>query len=74
MVRRNNLLSELLYGFRKNRSTIDCVFVLNSIINKLIIAEKRKVYCACINFRKAFDMVYRNGILFKLLNSGVSSR
>ena len=39
----NNLLSDLQYGFRKNRSTIDCVFVLNSIINKLIIAEKRKL-------------------------------
>ena len=70
----NNLLSDLQYGFRKNRSTIDCVFVLNSIINKLIIAEKRKLYCAFIDFRKAFDMVYRNGIWFKLLNSGVSSK
>ena len=49
-------------------------FVLNSIVNKLIIAEKRKLYCAYIDFRKAFDMVYRNGIWFKLLNFGVSSK
>ena len=70
----NNLLSDLQYGFRKNRSIIDCVFVLNSIINKPIIAEKRKLYYAFIDFHKAFDLVYRNGIWFKLLNSGVSSK
>ena len=69
----NNVLSDFQYGFRNDRGTIDCVFILNSIIDKLLFAEKKKLYCAFIDFRKAFDMVYRNGILYKLLNAGVSS-
>ena len=70
----NNLLSIFQFGFRKNKSTIDCVFVLTSIINKIVNNDKKKLYCAFIDFRKAFDMVYRNGIWFKLLQLGASTK
>ena len=32
-VEENNLLIENQFGFRKNKSTVDCVVVLQSIIN-----------------------------------------
>lgn len=70
----NNLLSDYQYGFRSKRSTSDCIFVLWSIIKKVINNDKRKLYCAFVDFRKAFDVVYRNGIWLKLIRYGVSSR
>ena len=70
----NEILNEYQFGFRNNKSTTDCIFVLNYIINKVLHEEKRKLYCAFVDFKKAFDLVYRNGILFKLLEYKVSSK
>ena len=70
----NDLLNDFQFGFRKQRSTTDAVFILQSIINKSIKCDKKKLYCAFIDFRKAFDLVYRNGIWVKLINYGVSSK
>lgn len=50
----NNLLSDYQFGFRKDKSTTDCIFVLTSIINKIIKQEKRKLYVSMIDFRKCF--------------------
>lgn len=69
----NNLLTDVQFGFRKQRSTIDCVFILQSIINK-VLNNKQKLYCAFVDFQKAFDQVYRNGIWYKLFLSGTSSK
>ncbi|MCG8046600.1 MAG: reverse transcriptase family protein, partial [Candidatus Thiodiazotropha endolucinida] len=70
----NDVLSETQFGFRQQKSTTDCIFILHALINKVINCERKKLYCAFIDFQKAFDLVYRNGIWFKLLNSGVSSK
>ena len=59
------------FGFRENKSTVDSIFILQTIINSQL-SRKRKLYCAFIDFRKAFDLVYRNGIWFKLCELGTS--
>ena len=49
----NDLLPECQFGFRKQKSTVDCIYILHSIINKeesiarrLAIAQSReKCYC-----------------------------
>ena len=69
----NNILTDFQFGFRKDKSTVDCIFVLSSLINKLL-CDKSRVYCAFVDFRKAFDLVYRNGIWHKLIGSGVSTK
>ncbi len=48
--------------------------MLSSIINKVIHNDKRKLYCAFIDFKKAFDVVYRNGIWYKLMQYGASTK
>ena len=70
----NNVLTDYQFGFRQHRSTIDCVFILQSLLYKVLYKEKRKLYCAFIDFRKAFDLVYRNGIWYKLLQDNVSTK
>lgn len=69
----NDTLCDAQNGIRNGRSTIDCVFVLQSLISKCINSKKR-LFCAFIDFKKAFDYVYRCGLWHKLLNEGISSK
>ena len=65
----NNIFNDNQFGFRENKSTVDCLFILQSIVN-MQLCKKKKLYCAFVDFKKAFDLVYRNGIWFKLCESG----
>jgi hypothetical protein len=51
-----SILNECQFGFRNNRSTSDCIFILHSIIQK-VLANNLKLYCAFVDYEKAFDTV-----------------
>jgi len=69
----NTVISYAQFGFRKGRSTVDAMFVLNAIRGKFI-NNNCRLACAFIDFKKAFDCVYRNGLWFKLHKLGVRGR
>ena len=55
------ILSEAQAGFRPGRSTVDQLFSLRQISEKYL--EKNKdIYCCYIDFEKAFDSVWQEGI------------
>jgi hypothetical protein len=54
-------------GFRKERATTDNVFVLQHMIERYKVARK-PLFCAFIDFRKAYDCVDR-GLLWRCLSS-----
>lgn len=60
-------------GFRKNMSTVDNIFVLNGLITKAI-GNHGKLFCAFIDFSKAFDYVVRENLWQKLIKSGVRGK
>jgi hypothetical protein len=62
----NGLLSDNQGGFRKNYRIVDKVFILKTIIKKYIYKEKRKVYACFVDFKKAFDSVWRSALFIKL--------
>ena len=57
---------EALYGFRTGRSTTDCIFILNNVINKLLKSEKT-LYAFFVDYSKAFDYIVRENLCYKLL-------
>ena len=61
------------FGFRPNKSTIDAIFVLHGIISHTL-QNKEKLFCAFVDFCKAFDNVDRRILWYKLFNSGISSK
>jgi exonuclease III len=69
----NDVLNDAQFGFRCNRSTTDSVFVLQSIITTAL-AQRKKLFCAFIDFKKAFDLVERSFIWQKLIEFGVSTK
>ena len=70
----NNLLSTNQGGFRKNYRTIDHIFILRTIINKYIYKCKKKIYVCFIDFKKAFDSVWRSALFFKLKAKGIHGK
>jgi len=60
-------------GFREGYSTIDHVFILHIII-ELYQSVHKRVYCAFIDYRKAFDSVNRSLLWAKLLSNGVNGK
>ena len=60
-------------GFRKNFGTRDNLFVVDSLTSKYINSNKR-LYACFVDFRKAFDSVWRKGLRYKLLRSGIGGK
>lgn len=61
MKRTEEILSEAQAGFRPGRSTVDQLFTLRQIVEKHL--ERRLgLYCCYIDFEKAFDSVWQEGL------------
>ena len=65
-------LSQNQIGFKKGHRTADHIFVINTIVNKVVRAEKKKLFSAFIDFEKAYDRINRNLLLLKLQRLGIS--
>lgn len=64
-VESHNLLPDSQNGFRSNRSAIDNIYVLNHAVGKAL-ANQRRLYCAFIDFKAAFDTIDRELLLKRL--------
>ena len=60
-------------GFRKGYSTNDNLLSLHILIH-IMKKKKKKLYCAFIDFAKAFDTVWRNGLWNKLLINQINGK
>ena len=72
-VETNNIIEENQSGFRKGYATIDHVFTLKTIID-IYLSRKKRLYCAFVDFKKAFDTIWRVGLWSKLINLGLSGK
>ena len=63
-------LSENQFGFQKAKSTTDCVFILHSIISK-VLNSGENLYCVFIDYEKCFDKIDRSHLWQKLVAENV---
>jgi hypothetical protein len=68
----NEKLTKNQFGFQKGKSISDCIFILHSIISK-VLSEKEKLYCVFIDYQNFFDRIGHPYLWQKLLNENVSS-
>ena len=66
-------LSKNQFGFQKGKSTVDCIFLLYSIISK-VLHSGEKLYCCFIDYEKAFDRIDRSLLWHKPIFEHVSSK
>lgn len=67
------LLSPHQSGFCKGRGTMDSVLCLESVIRKAQ-SNKESVIAVFFDFEKAYDMLWKNGLLIKLNKLGISGK
>jgi hypothetical protein len=58
-------------GFKKKARTADHIFALKTIIDVYAKKKGDRVYACFVDFKKAFDTVWWNGLFFKLLKMGI---
>ena len=69
----NNILVDEQNGFRASRSCIDHIFVLVTVLRNRKQLGK-DTFLAFIDYKKAFDSVERNLLLYKLAKTGINGR
>ena len=60
-------------GFSEGYRTSDHVFVLNTLLGSYF-SRKAKVYACFVDFSKAYDSVWRDGLYYKLLGMNISCK
>ena len=68
-----NILGNEQVGFRPKHSTLDHIFALQ-ILSNYYISEKRQLYCAFVDYSKAFDFVDRTYLWQKVLDSNIDGK
>ena len=69
-IEQKKLLGKTQSGFRKNRSTIDQILRLTSAI-KTARLRRRSCCAVFLDLEKAFDLIWRKGVLQKLVEYGI---
>ena len=67
---KNGCLNNIQSGFRKGRSTTDCIVQLTTDMQQAII-EKKHTIAVFFDLQKAYDTSWRRGILNRLFNHGL---
>ena len=67
------ILIEEQAGFRKHYSTANHIFSLKMLID-FYLYKKKRLYCAFIDYRKAFDSVNRVALWRKLLDNNIDGK
>ncbi len=69
----NDILHDEQNGFREGRSCQDHIFTLSSIIKNRL-NDKKPTFACYVDFRKAFDLLDRDLMLFRFLEYGVDGK
>jgi len=64
-----DILHKSQIGFLANNRTADHVLTLRTLIDKYVNCHQTKLYECFVDFRKAFDSIWHDELLYKLLQS-----
>ena len=71
----HNLIHPSQIGFLKGFRTSDHIFSLRTLIDKYVTnANKGKLFCCFVDFQKAFDSIWHDGLLHKLLYKNIGGQ
>ena len=70
-LKKNKVISEFQICFSKKARTADHMFVLRHLIDSHVKQNRKQIFAAFIDFEKAFDTVWRDALLYKLLKAGI---
>ena len=69
LLEEENVFCKEQAGFRKNHRTTDHIFLLKKIV-KTYTSQNKYLYTCFVDFSKAFDSIWRKGLLEKITKIG----
>ena len=69
----NDKVTDAQFVFKANYSTVDAIFILDHFIQEKI-RTKGKLFCCFVDFRKAYDLINRNCLWYKLIKDGIDGK
>ncbi len=70
----NRIVTFLTKGFLPKQRTSDHIYSLHTLINKNLKGKQRKIFTCFVDLKKAFDSVWHDGLLYKLLQIGIGGK
>ena len=70
---KHNIITDNQIGFKKKARTSDHIFIVNTIFRKLT-KSKEDLYLCFVDFKKAYDSVWQEALMLKLLRSGIRGK
>ncbi|KAI4877023.1 hypothetical protein NFI96_006215, partial [Prochilodus magdalenae] len=70
----HNVLSRAQIGFLPHHRTSDHIFTLHILIDKHLTQHNDTIFTCFVDFQKAFDSIWHNGLFNKLIESGVGGK
>ena len=70
----NDKFYDVQGGFMKGKSTIDQIFIFQSVISKYLSKKKGRFYSVFVDFTKAFDSIPHLKLYYSLLKGGIHGR
>ena len=71
---RHKVLSDQQYAFRAGRSIDEPLFIFNELLQYQCVELNKQVFVCAIDLSKAFDTVWRDGLMMRLFNVGVRGK
>ena len=69
----NYIIESCQAGFRKGFSTTDNLFIIQNLV-EIAKGNKNKLFCAFVDFKQAFDTVWRDGLWQKMYDSRINGK
>ncbi len=73
-LRDRNVLSKCQIGFQPKYRTSDHIYTLHTLIDKQINQNKSKIFSCFIDFKKAFDSIWHEGLFLQLIQCGIGGK
>ena len=70
----NDIIVKNQCGFRNDHRTEDNLFIINTIHQKYVHKEGKRLYMAFVDFRKYFDTINRELLLYRLIACGITGK
>ena len=68
----NQLIDNTQIGFKMGSRTVDHMFILTILIDTYVKKLKSPLYVSFVDFKKAYDSVWRQALLYKLLRLNIN--
>ena len=70
----HDILRKSQIGFVQKCRTTDHIYTLHTLIEKQVNQDKSKVFSCFVDFEKAFDSIWHEGLLLQLLQNGIGGK